>query len=323
MLRRPNEVEINGIALDIILKNHQHYLNRDCEGWASMQANLNRVDLSYVDLSECNLEGAFLQFANLRSSYLSKANLKNAVISGADLEDAYLMYANLSEADLNNADLSYVNLNYAILKNTNLFNAKLNCITAIKADFECADLECANLSRSNLYATNLSKANMSHAILCYANLANSYLVDAIFDDADLEGVNLNHFLSYDYDKKKIDINNNPYTTGKILTENIIGYKKCYNWNSTNHVIVKIEIPRGAVVFSINGKKYRTNKAKVLKIYGADRARSIYYVNKNDQTYPLSYYVGDEFTIYDFNLEYNKECAEGIHFFLTAEDAEHY
>jgi hypothetical protein len=38
---------------------------------------------------------------------------------------------------------------------------------------------------------------------------------------------------------------------------------------------------------------------------------------------MSYYVGDEITIYDFNCEYNMECAEGIHFFMTREEAENY
>ena len=38
---------------------------------------------------------------------------------------------------------------------------------------------------------------------------------------------------------------------------------------------------------------------------------------------MSYYVGDEMTVYDFNCEYNEECGEGIHFFKTREEAEEY
>ena len=72
---------------------------------------------------------------------------------------------------------------------------------------------------------------------------------------------------------------------------------------------------GAIVFSINGYKCRTNKANVIGIDGATRALSFY----NN----MSYYVGDKITIYDFNCEYNKECAEGIHFFMTKEEAMNY
>lgn len=64
--------------------------------------------------------------------------------------------------------------------------------------------------------------------------------------------------------------------------------------------------------SINGYKCRTNKAKVIDIDGATRAISTY-------TY-MSYYVGDEFTIYDFDCEYNIEYSTGIHFFMNKKDA---
>lgn len=59
----------------------------------------------------------------------------------------------------------------------------------------------------------------------------------------------------------------------------------------------------------------TNKARVIAINGADRAFSIYN--------HMVYYVGDEFTIYDFNCEYNVDCVEGIYFFLNRKDAEKY
>ena len=98
--------------------------------------------------------------------------------------------------------------------------------------------------------------------------------------------------------------------GIKLSEPIIGWKKC-----NNNVLVKLEIPRGAIVFSINNKKCRTDKAKVLEIIGADRAYSNYKF--------FSYYVGDIIEVFNFNCEYNVECAEGIHFFKTREEAENY
>ena len=123
--------------------------------------------------------------------------------------------------------------------------------------------------------------------------------------ADLYGANLSGANLYHARGELLE-----YRRGKILTKSIIGYKKC-----KNNTIVKLEIPRGAVVFSINGNKCRTNKAKVLDISGADRAVSEYKY--------MSYYVGDEFTVYNFNCEYNTECASGIHFFMTREEAEEY
>ena len=144
------------------------------------------------------------------------------------------------------------------------------------------------------------KANLSHADLSGANLSHANLSYADLSDANLSRANLSGAKGTLIEFRK----------GKMLTEDIIGYKKC-----RGDVIVKLLIPRGAIVFSINGRKFRTNKAKVLEIEGATKAISEYKY--------MSYYVGDEFTVYDFNCEYNVECAPGIHFFKTKEEAVRY
>ena len=173
-------------------------------------------------------------------------------------------------ADLSDANLRYANLSGADLRYANLSGA---------------DLRGANLRGANLRCANLRGANLSGADLRYANLRGANLSGA-------KGALIE------------------FRKGKMLTEDIIGYKKC-----RGGVIVKLLIPRGAIVFSINGSKCRTNKAKVLEIEGATRAIS--------QHKYMSYYVGDEFTVYDFNCEYNVECASGIHFFMTKEEAVNY
>ena len=185
------------------------------------------------------------------------------------------MYANLRDANLRDADLRGANLRDADLYGANLRGA----------DLRGADLYGANLYGANLYGANLYGANLYGADL---------------RDADLRGADLRRAKG-----KLIE-----YRRGKILTEDIIGYKKC-----RHDVIVTLLIPRGAIVYSINGNKCRTNRAKVIGIDGADRAYSKYN--------GMSYYVGDEFTIYNFNCEYNEDCGAGIHFFVTREDAKNY
>lgn len=221
-MRKPKDIKIGNYTLEEILERHQHWLNRDCEKWGYMRANLSDADLSYANLSGASLHGAYLH--------------------DADLSDANLSYANLSGAYLHDADLYGANLSGTYLHG--------------------ADLRCANLSGANLIGADLS-----------------------FNDRLRKGIK--------------------------LSEPIIGWKKC-----KNGVLVKLEIPRGAIVFSINNKKCRTDKAKVLEIIGADRAYSTY--NRY-----FSYYVGDVIEIFDFNCEYNVECAKGIHFFRTKEEAENY
>jgi len=183
------------------------------------------------------------------------------------------------------ADLSFVNL-----RGVNLSFVNLNRANLCGADLSRADLNCANLSEADLHNVILTRADLSYVDLSRADLSG----------ADLYGANL--------DKAKGSLIE--FRKGKILTEDIIGYKKC-----KDDVIVTLKIPRGAIVFSINGTKCRTNKAKVIAIDGADRAISNYKY--------MSYYVGDEFNIYDFNCDYRDECAEGIHFFMSREEADRY
>ena len=115
---------------------------------------------------------------------------------------------------------------------------------------ERANLSGANLRRSNLSGADLSRANLRRANLSYANLDENQLV----------------------------------RRGLYLKEPLIGYKKC-----RDDLIVTLEIPKGAIVFSINNKKCRTNVAKVIEISnGSEIAYS-----QQDETF--AYKVGE--TVY--------------------------
>ena len=86
-----------------ILEKHQHWLDKDCDGWEDMRAYLSGADLSR----------AYLSGANLSRANLSGADLSRAYLSGADLSGANLYGANLSRANLSGADLSRANLSGA------------------------------------------------------------------------------------------------------------------------------------------------------------------------------------------------------------------
>ena len=113
--------KISKEELDKIIKNHQHWLCEDCEGWEKM-----RADLSYSDLKHANLGGVDLRRANLNHADLRDANLSHADLSHADLRDADLKHADLRGAYLRNADLSCANLSGADLSGANLNCTNLN-----------------------------------------------------------------------------------------------------------------------------------------------------------------------------------------------------
>ena len=240
-MREPEDIKIGNYTLEEILERHKHWLNRDCENWESMRADLHNADLYDANMRGVDIRGADMSYADMSGANMSYANMNGANISYANMSGANMSYANMSCADMRDADMS------------------------------CADMRDANMSYANMSCANMSYANMS----C----------------ADMRGA----------DRLR---------KGIKLSEPIIGWKKC-----KNDVLVKLEIPRGAIVFSINNKKCRTDKAKVLEIIGADRAYS------NHKFF--SYYVGDVIEVFNFNCEYNVECTEGIHFFKTREEAENY
>lgn len=231
----------------------------------------------------------------------------------------------LEDVDLSYVNLSHVNLRYAILDNVNLENADLHksdlTFTTIRnSDFTHADLNHARLDQAKIYNCTFYRARFYSAQLYQTYFDNTILCGAEFCRADLSRATLNNTnidqayleacILYKTHMDNATGSLIEYRRGKILTESIIGYKKCQN-----DVIVTLEIPKDAIVFSISGTKCRTNKAKVIAIDGADRAFSNFC--------RMTYYVGDEFNIKDFNCEYNRECANGIHFFMTREEAEAY
>ena len=190
-------------------------------------------------------------------------------------------------------------------------------------DFSNLDLSNCNLSHCNLYHcdlsnTNLSFANLDNAILSYANLSNAilsyvYLFSANLSYANLDNVDLSNAILSQCDlfNAKLD-EKEQIRKGLILKESMIGYKKCID-----DIIVTLEIPKGAIVFSINNNSCRTNKAKVIEISDDKKIAYSYYDNS------FTYELGKKIEIEDFDLSYNVECTTGIHFYRTKEEAEKY
>lgn len=145
------------------------------------------------------------------------------------------------------------------------------------------------------------------ADLANENLEGACLMDVCLKEANLSGANLS---GANLENTTLDPSDE-YRRGVILTEPIRGWKQC-----ADGIIVELEIPKGAIVFSINGDKCRTNKAKCVSISEGSVAHSLRDVK-------FKYKVGKKLEIDKFNLMYNVECASGIHFFKTREEAEAY
>ena len=162
------------------------------------------------------------------------------------------------------------------------------------ADLYGADLYGADLSGANLYRANLSGANLSGADLYRANLYGANLSGA--DLSGVEGAEL------------------AIAKTRILPEgSIIGYKKVST--PTGPGIVTLHIPAAARRSHAFGRKCRCEFAEVV-----EAPEGAY----TDQYGPRTEYkVGEIVKSDKWDENWMNECSNGIHFFITREEAEAY
>ena len=200
--------------------------------------------------------------------------------------------ANLSGADLSGADLSGAYLYGANLSGANLSGANLSG---------------ADLSRANLYGANLYGANLYGAYLYGADLSGAYLYGADLYGADLSGA-----------KIELELFNKFYPIACPESGSFIGWKKCRNGK-----IVKLMICEDAKRSSAYGRKCRCSAAKVVAIENLDGTP-----HKESEAYSgydkkFVYHVGETVSVDNFDNDRRNECAPGIHFFITRQEAVDY
>ena len=296
-MRKIEDVTLkDGRNLKEVLKLHKKWLEEE----GGKKADLSCEDLSNVDLSNldlrciilrgANLEGTNLNYANLRGAYLRDANLEGVYLESSNLTHTDLIGANLSGAYLRGANLSYTNLTGANLEGTSLRNTNLSY-----AKLRVASLRGADLREANLIGTNLKGANLTDADLRGTNLTKVNLIGA-----DLTGV------KYDYTTTSFSLQCQEKGS-------FIGYKKA------NDKIVELLITEDAKRSSATTRKCRCSKAKVLSITSLDGKKNFEKVASNYDI-DFIYEVGKIVEVENFDNDRWKECAPGIHFFITRDEA---
>ena len=231
------------------------------------------------------------------SDAVSVAVKKHTDLSSADLSYADLRYADLSSADLRSADLGSADLGSADLRSANLRSADLS-----SANLSSANLSSANLSSADLRSADLGSADLSYADLSYADLSYADLRYADLRYADLSYADLSYA-----DGAALAV-----AKTRILPEgDIVGWKKCQSGT-----LVKLLIPKKAKRSHAFGRKCRAEFVKVLEVVGAKEAKSIH----DGTVYVAGKTVKPKC---QFDENWMEECASGIHFFITREEAEEY
>ena len=217
------------------------------------------------------------------------------------------------DADGKRADLGGANLRGANLRGANLGGANLRGADLGGANLRGADLGGADLGGANLYRADLGGANLYRANLRGANLYRADLGGANLYRADLGGANLRGA------KIELTLLNNFYPICCPEVGSFVGWKKV-----RGNLIVKLEVTENAKRSSAFGRKCRCNEAKVLDIQNLD-GTSVDDVteaySQHDENFV--YRVGETVRVEDFDDDRRNECAAGIHFFITRQEAVDY
>ena len=138
-----------------------------------------------------------------------------------------------------------------------------------------------------------------------ADLTGADLRGANLRGANLRGANLEN-INYNYNTIGI----HPAPQGQL-----IGYKKC------GSAIIKLKIPTKAKRSCATSRKHRCEYAKVIAIDGTTRKGYSYDHHAYGKV--TTYKVGDLVYPNSYDDDRWNECSNGIHFFLTEEEARTY
>jgi len=213
--------------------------------------------------------------------------IKSAIRVGANLVGANLLGANLEGANLRGANLRGANLVGANLLGANLRGANL----------VGANLRGANLVGANLLGANLRGANLEGANLLGANLRGANLLGANLLGANLESVK--------------GLKTQPAQAIILPEGDLIVYKKLVEG------VAKLKIPSSAKRYNATGRKCRAEYAEVIDLPDGVKVGHSKYCND------FEYEVGKIVRPDKWDDNWVNECSNGIHFFITKEEAENY
>ena len=160
-----------------------------------------------------------------------------------------------------------------------------------------ADLSGANLFGANLFGADLCGANLFGADLRETDLCGANLLEAYLRKADLRGA------------KNIN-----YPIACTEKGSFTGFKKA------NDNIIELLIPDDALRSSATTRKCRCSKAKVMAITKLDGSSCNITRIPSNWNNDFIYTIGETVAVNNFATNRWNECAPGIHFFITRQEA---
>ncbi len=176
---KPSE-EVQSLLTLLFVQEYEVFegLNVNLQGSWLNGADLKEARLAKARLTESHLQEAILDKAHLQEATLRKAHLERTNLFIAHLEEADLFMTHLEGANLTGAHLQGVNLDRAYLQGANLAMACLHGASFFMPYLQGASLRGAQLQGVDLFMTHMQGANFNEAQLQGANLSLAELQGA-------------------------------------------------------------------------------------------------------------------------------------------------
>lgn len=242
-----------------------------------------RADFSYYDLSDMDMSGRDLSRAIMVSTKLWRTNLSNVILEGANLRSCSIYRTNLNHSIFMDSDLSFSNI---------------SDIEVVHANFERAIFIFSDIYCAHFYDCRFKRAVLSEN--WRENQRTAFYNCDLYLAANVPFI--------------------PFTCP--VKGSFTGFKQAVGLDG-GYRVVELKIPASAKRSSATGRKCRCDKAKVVAIYDCNGNKLK--ETKAESTYDSKfvYEVGKMVEVNNFCTDRFAECAPGIHFFITFEEAANY
>lgn len=215
---------------------------------------------------------------------------------------------------LNGSVFTRCELLHCCFDGSDLSSASFAGSRIVDCSFRVAKLTGVEFSSAKVYDSDFSGARLRYASCLGTEFEWCNFREADFVNAKLSTAKFDRYCRF-----------SSATTGYWpvcpSTGSFTAYKKAYSvWGES--LIVTLLIPASARRSSATTRKCRADKAVVLDIRGL-RTNEQHKIAVSHFDNKFEYKLGETVSVPDFNPDRWEECAEGIHFFITREEAEIY
>jgi len=266
---------------------------------------------------------------------LLRVRIGSARLSGIDFVDASGL--DLRGLDIRGIVFTNVNFSHCNLSHVSMEDALFRNCTFTFASIDWAHLDGARFVDCNLRnvyfcRTTATRSRFTNCDLTYAKFTEADVSDAYFGDSTLDQTDFGFakMCRADLDEAlKTETIRNGMPIMCPEKGGFTAYKQCVDKLTGREIVVELYIPASAKRTSSTSRKCRASAAKVKGFYrksgdkiSKEDAKNYHAVSHYNSLF--EYKIGDT-VVPQHPFEENRwhECASGIHFFLTFEEAAKY